>query len=204
MDLYDLKIVRTLFLEFENPDWEKELEEFHGTDVDVPAMLTVDGNQYPNVGVRFRGMSSYMMLPSGSKRSLNLSLDLADAQQRLYGYKTLNLLNAHEDPTFMGTVLYSQIARQFIPAPKANFVRVVINGESWGLYANAQQFDKIFAAENFGDDAGTRWKASGSPGADGGLRYLGDNIDEYRRRFEIKGKDNPQAWQRSSLLPDAQ
>jgi hypothetical protein len=194
-DLYDPTSVRTLFLEFENDDWEKELEEFHGTDVDVPATLTVDGKQYRDVGVRFRGMSSYMMLPTGSKRSLNVSLDLADPKQRLYGYKTLNLLNAHEDPTFMCTVLYSQIARQFIPAPKANFVRVVINGESWGLYANAQQFDKIFVAENYHDKAGTRWKASGSPGADGGLRDLGDDVDEYRSRFEMKGKDNPRAWQ---------
>jgi hypothetical protein len=193
-DLYDPAVVRTLFLEFENDDWEAELEAFHGTDVDVPATLTVDGNRYANVGVRFRGMSSYMMLPAGSKRSLNVSLDLDDDEQRLYGYKTLNLLNSHEDPTFLHTVLYSEIARQYIAAPKANFVRVVINGESWGVYVNAQQFDKIFAAENFGDGGGTRWKVSGSPGADGGLRFLGDDPAEYRRRYEIKGDDSLKAW----------
>ncbi|MEJ7637520.1 MAG: CotH kinase family protein [Singulisphaera sp.] len=47
----------------------------------------------------------------------------------------MNLLNSHEDPTFLHTVLYFDIARHYIP-PKANFVRVVINGESWGLYVN--------------------------------------------------------------------
>jgi hypothetical protein len=35
--------LRTLFLEFENADWEKELSDFHGTDVEVPAKLIVDG-----------------------------------------------------------------------------------------------------------------------------------------------------------------
>jgi spore coat protein CotH len=195
VSLYDPTVLRTLFLEFENPDWEAELEEFHNTDVEVPATLTVDGKKYPNVGVHFRGMSSYGGVRRGSKRSMNLSLDTADAKQRLLGYKTLNLLNAHEDPTFLHTVLYSHIARQYIPAPKANFVKVVINGESWGIYTNAQQFDKIFAAENYFKSNGTRWRVRGSPGGDGGLSYVGDNVEEYKRRYEIKSGDKAEAWE---------
>src|SRR6266851_5589392 len=35
--LYDIKVVRTLFLEFEDPDWEQELMDFYRTDVEVPA-----------------------------------------------------------------------------------------------------------------------------------------------------------------------
>jgi CotH protein len=136
-NLYDPNVVRTLFLDFENQDWEAELQDFHGTDVEVPATLMVDGEKYPEVGVHFRGMSSYMMVPSGYKRSLNVSLDFVSSKQRLYGYKTLNLLNGHEDPSFLGTVLYSSIARQHIPAPKANLVKVVINGENWGIYTRA-------------------------------------------------------------------
>jgi hypothetical protein len=192
--LYDPQVLRTLFLEFETDDWEAELEDFHGTDVDVPATLTVDGQKYPNVGVHFRGMSSYMAVPRGSKRSLNLSLDMADPNQRLYGYKTLNLLNAHEDPSQMHTVLYSHIARQYIPAPRANFVKLVVNGESWGVYVNVQQFDKIFLTENYKKAKGTRWKVRGSPGGGGGLDYVGDNIDNYRRRYEIKSEDSDKAW----------
>lgn len=192
--LYDPAIVRTLFLEFENEDWEVELEDFHGTDVDVPATLSVDGQSYPNVGVHFRGASSYGMVPRGSKRSFNVSLDLADEEQRLYGYKTLNLLNGNGDPSMMSTVLYSEIARQYLAAPKANFVHVVVNGESWGLYVNVQQFDKTFVKENFDGSKGTRWKVSGNPGADGGLRYLGDDLEEYKARFEMKSNDGKKAW----------
>ncbi len=135
-----------------------------------------------------------MMVPAGYKRSLNIGIDSTDDKQRLYGYKTLNLLNAHEDPSFMSSVLYSHIARQYIPAPKANFVRVVINGECWGIYANVQQFNKEFLKENYPSSKGTRWKVSGSPNADGGLRYISDNVNDYRRRYAIKSTENEEAW----------
>jgi hypothetical protein len=193
-DLYDPSVLRTLFLDFENADWEAEMADFHNTDVEMPATLTVDGKQYPHVGVHFRGMSSYGMVRAGSKRSLNVSLDLVDPQQRLYGYKTLNLLNSHEDPSFLHTVLYSHVAREHIAAPKANLVKVVINGESWGVYVNSQQFDKIFAEENFKGVA-ARWKVRGSPGGGGGLAYSGDNIEDYKRRYEIKSADRKKDWE---------
>lgn len=193
-DMYDPKVLRTFFLEFENEDWEKELEDFHGTDVEVPATLTVDGKTYPNVGIRFRGMSSYGMVPTGYKRSFNVSLDLADEDQEIGGYKTFNLLNCAGDASFMSTVLYSHIASDYIPVPKANHVRVVINGESWGIYANVQQYDKTFISEHFDPSKGTRWKVSGSPGGDGGLRYLGEDVEEYKRRYDMKSNDGKKAW----------
>ena len=192
--LYDPDILRTLFLEFEDEDWEAALTEFHGTDVEVPATLTVDGRTYPGVGVHFRGLSSYMGVREGHKRSLNLSLDAVKHDQRLDGYKTLNLLNAHEDPSFLHTVLYFHIARNYIPAPKANFVKLAINGESWGVYVNAQQFDKALLAENYPSSKGARWKVRGNPGADGGLRYVGEDLAEYRKRYEIKTSDNEVDW----------
>jgi hypothetical protein len=190
--LYEPTVLRTLFLEFENADWEAELADFRNTDVEVPCTLTVDGKKYTNVGVHFRGMSSYFGVAPGYKRSLNLSLDLVDKKQKLYGYKTLNLLNSHDDPTFLHSVLFAQVAREYIPAPKANFVKVVINGESWGIYSNAQQFNKDFLADNYKTRQGARWKVKG-PG-DGGLAYIGDNVEEYRRRYTLKSKDNPRDW----------
>src|SRR5688572_23061534 len=85
----------------------------------------------------------------------------------------------------MSTVLYSHVARQFAPAPKASHVRVVVNGESWGVYANVQQFDKKFLEENFGGAKGTRWKVRGSPGGGGGLEYLGVDLVAYKGRYKI-------------------
>lgn len=193
--LYDADVLRTIFIDFSNKkDWETELEEFHGTDVDVAATLTVDGKKYPNVGVRFRGMSSYMMIGKGYKRSFNLTMDMADSKQRLLGAKTLNLLNAHEDASYLSSILYSHIARQYIAAPKANMVKVVINGENWGVYVNVQQFNKEFLAENFKTTKGARWKVTGSPMGRGGLEYLGEDVERYKRIYEIKSSDNEKSW----------
>ncbi len=192
--LYSDSVVRTLFLSFEENDWEEQLADFNNTDVDIPAMLRVDGKEYPNVGVHFRGMSSFAMVPAGSKRSLNLSMDFIDSEQRLYGRKTLNLLNSHEDPSFLRTVLYLEAAQKFTLAPVANFVHVVINGESWGLYVNAEQFNKEFVETRFESSKGARWKVPGRPGGRGGLEYLGDNIEDYKRTYDIRTKDSKESW----------
>jgi hypothetical protein len=192
--LYDLSTLRTIFLNFENGDWEQELGAFYRTDVEVPATAVVDGKTYKDVGVRFRGMSSFMMVPEGSKRSLNLSFDFVHDGQALNGYRTLNLLNANGDPSFVRPVLYSEIARPYIPIARANFVRVVINGESWGLYVNSQQFNRDFLRDHFETDRGARWKVPGSPGGRGGMEYLGEDIGAYRSIYEIRSKDDPKAW----------
>ena len=193
-DLYAADTLRTIFLNFENDDWEAELEAFHGTDVEVPATLVADGKTYPGVGVHFRGMSSYMMVPAGKKRSLNLSLDHTEKKQRLDGYKTLNLLNSNGDGSFLSAVLYSHIARQHIAAPKVNLVRVVINGENWGVYVNQQQFNKDFIQENFRTSKGARWKVRGSPNGRGGLDYIGDKVEDYQKIYTMKSGGD-EDWQ---------
>lgn len=192
--LYGSNVLRTVFLDFEAADWEQELEDFHGTDVEVLGTLTVDGKAHPNVGVRFRGNTSYGMVGAGHKRPLNISVDLVHEDQKVLGYKTLNLLNAHEDPSMLKTVLAMQMARDFMPAPQANFVRLVINGESWGVYVNVEQFNKDFAKKWYGESKGARWKVPGHPGGQGGLSSLGDDVEAYKRVYEIKSKDEPKAW----------
>ena len=192
--LYDQTTLRTLFFEFENSEWEKELEAFKPTDVEIPAQLTVDGKVYKDVGVSFRGASSFFSIPAGLKRSLNVSIDFLHEDQRLYGYKSLNLLNCNGDSAMMSSILYSELAGQKVPTPKVNYVKVVINGESWGVYVSSQQFNKTFIKEHFDTKKGARWKVNGSPRGDGGLRYLGDDVEDYKERFEIKSKDKPESW----------
>lgn len=192
--LYDPTVLRTLFIEFADADWEKEMEAFNNTDVDVPATLTVDGRTFRDVGIHFRGASSYFMVPTGYKRSLNVTLDFAHPNQNLLGHRTLNLLNSHEDASFLHAPLFSRIAQDYLPAPKVNFVRVVINGENWGIYASAEQFNKDFVKDRFNATKGARWKVPGSPGGRGSLAYLGENIDAYRGIYEIKTKDDEKSW----------
>lgn len=191
---YDPEIIRTFFLYFDDKDWEAEMADFDRTDVEVPAQLIVDGKTFTDVGVHFRGMSSFFMVPEGHKRSLNLSLNWRNKGQEIGNYSTFNLLNSHEDPSFLRPLLYYEVARSYLPAPKANFVRVVINDENWGIYVNVQQINKQFAKDWFGTKRGARWKVPGSPAAQGSLAYLGANVESYRSIYTIKSKDDPEDW----------
>ncbi len=186
--------LRTLFFTFEDADWEKQMEEFHNTDIELPAQLMVDGKTYRDVGVHFRGASSYFTVSAGSKRSLAVSLDAVHEKQELLGIRTLNLLNGNGDPSLLRAALYSHIAQNYLPAPRVNFVRVVINGENWGVFASAEQFNKDFTENRFGTSKGARWKVPGSPGGRGSLAYLGEFPGAYKGVYEIKTKDDPKSW----------
>jgi hypothetical protein len=192
--LYDLQVLRTIFVEFDAPDWEKELSDFYHTDVEIPAKITVDGKTLLDVGIHFRGASSFFTAGLGRKHSLSLSTDFIHKDQRLYSYRALDLLNSHEDPTFLRSVLYLQAAREYIPAPKANFVRLVINGENWGIYVNAQQFNQDFVKDSFGTTKGARWKVPGTPRGRGTLEYLGEHPSSYREIYDLKSKEDKKAW----------
>ncbi|MCG9129009.1 CotH kinase family protein [Candidatus Poribacteria bacterium] len=190
--LYDALTLRTLYLRFHDKHWYPQLNTFYRTDVEVPADLVVDGKVYSDIGVRARGTSSYFTVRS-AKKSFNIAIDYGDDGQRLFGYKTLNLLNGHVDSSFLREVLYNRIARDYIPAMKTNLVKLVINGENWGVYINLQQYNKDFLEEWFDTRDGVRWKIG--PGG-GALKYLGDDPAEYQRTYQLKtGKvENP--WEK--------
>mgnify|MGYP002050474912 FL=1 len=191
--LYDQGTLRTVFIAFENDDWEDELAAFYHTDVELPASVRVDGKPYKNVGIQFRGNSSFWTVSKGRKRSMSVTFDHVDKGQNLDGYRAMTLLNAHADPTFLRSVLYLDLVKQYLPAPKANYVRVVINGELWGIYINQQRYNKDFLEEAFGTRSGTRFKSS-NRSRRGSLSYLGDDIAEYRKWYEIKSKDTDERW----------
>jgi len=197
-DFYDSGTLRTLYLRFPDDDWYAQLNAFYRTDVEVPAELVVDGKVYSEIGVRVRGTSSYFTVES-EKKSFNIAIDYGDDKQRLYGYKTLNLLNGHVDTSFVREVLYNRIARDYMPAMKTNFVKLVINGENWGIYINLQQYNKDFLAEWFGTRDGIRWKIG--PGG-GALTYLGQEIAQYERTYQLKTANVENPWEKLIALTE--
>ena len=199
--LYEPGVVRTIFLEFGSEDWERELTDFYRTDVEVPVTMVVDGKTYAGVGASFRGSSSFFGVGGSRKKSFNLSVNFTSQEQRLAGYRTINLLNSHGDPSFMREVLHAKIAREYIPALQANLVKLVINGESWGVYANVQQFNKDFLEEGFRSKKGVRWKVPASaPGTPAPLVYAGPGKRAYERSFDLKTDGDDAAWDRLIAL----
>ena len=189
--LYDSQTLRTLYLRFHHEDWSEQMNAFYRTDIEVPADLIVDGEVYPGVGVHFRGTSSYFTV-SSEKKSFNIAVDYGKEGQRLYGYKTLNLLNGHVDGSFLREVLYNQISRDYIPAMKTNLVKLVINGENWGVYINLQQYNKDFLAEWFNTKDGIRWKVG--PGRGGALTYAGEDPTAYQETYQLKTNNVEDPW----------
>lgn len=141
--LYDLGTLRTMFFEFDDDNWESELMAFKETDIEIPATLIVDGKTYKDVSVQFRGNSSFSMVPVGLKHSFNVSIDAFVKGQSLLGFTSLNLLNGHSDPSFLHSVLFLQAAPDFIPAARANWVRVVINGNTGAFIPTSSKSTKL-------------------------------------------------------------
>ncbi|MEE2886076.1 MAG: CotH kinase family protein [Planctomycetota bacterium] len=188
--------MRTVFLSLPGSDWHSQLSEFYRTDVEVPGKLTVDGKPYQGVGVRYRGSSSYIMVSTLKKKSINISVDYTDESLRIDGNRTINFLNCNQDISLIRDAFFARIAGEYVPTPRVNFVKLVINGANWGAYANAQQFNKDFLKDWFGSRKAVRWKIERNFRGVGALRYLGEDKADYQRAFQLKTKNDPQAWSR--------
>ncbi len=194
--LFDEGVVRTIFLSFDTQTWESELAVFKNSDVQVPAMALIDGRMLRDVGVRFRGEPSYRNNSTGNKRSLDISLNFRHRNQSFLGATRLTLLATGSDPSFLRTVMFMHIARQYYPAPGANFIRIVINGEDWGIYVNQQALDPAFTAQ-VGAGRGPIWTAPIPSEARGGLEYWGEDPVPYQQFFELMnagGRSPSQSW----------
>ena len=178
-DLYDTAVLRNVALNFHDADWEALLRANYESQAYILADMEIDGEVYPDVGVRIRGNTSYTALPQGSdKFSLKIKTDFTDPDQAVMGIDTLNLNNGFRDPTFSREVAYNNFVARFIPNPRANHVTVTLNGENWGVYINVQQPDKAMLRSYFTDEDGLRINCANIPFGPG-LRYMGENPVSY-------------------------
>lgn len=204
--VYDETVIRSINLEFEQSNFWNLLTQNKTNQIDIPATMTVDGEAYPNVGVRFKGQTSYSQLGNSDKKSFNVTLDYLDPDQNWGGYETFNLNNAFQDRSYMREILYLHLLRKHIPAAKGCYVHLTINDENWGLYPHVQQLNGQFLKEWFFSNNGTRWRADippgstqgGPPGAMWGdgtaaLNDLGPDTLEYQKYYTLKtaNKENP-------------
>lgn len=204
--LYDDTQLKSVYLQFSQADYWTQLTNNYSTKKDIAATMTVDGKVYPNVGVRFKGQTSYQ--GAQQKKSFNISMDFLNPDQKWEGYKTLNLNNAHQDASLMKEVLYEWLTRQHSPAAQTSFVKLYINNEYWGLYANVQQLNKDFLEEWFPTNDGTNWRADatggtgiGGPGGGGmwgdgkaAINYLGADSTSYKSYYTVENYDKQKVW----------
>jgi len=144
--LYNPSKIRRIDLKFDQPDYWALMTANYQSKTDIPATLIMEGDTFPNVGVRFKGQTSYQRV-TGQKKSFNITMDFLDPTQDLKGYETLNFNNSFEDNSFMREVFYENITRPFSSSLKANYIHLYINNQDWGIYPNVQALDGNYVKE---------------------------------------------------------
>lgn len=202
--LYAEGSIKALYLTFAQPDWWTLLENSYDTGIPVLAGLSYDGVTYDSVGVKFKGETSYFMLPPGAeKMSFDINMDAFIPGQDLEGYESFNLNNGFQDPSVMRDVAFHHAIRRHVPAAKACFAKLYINGMNWGLYDLVQDLDGDFIREWWFSNDGARWRAQRPDGQMGGgqwgdgtaaLNHLGADTADYQTYYTLKNSNTADPW----------
>lgn len=67
--LYNPNKIRRIDLKFDQPDYWALMTANYQSKTDIPATLIMEGDTFPNVGVRFKGQTSYQRV-TGQKNHL--------------------------------------------------------------------------------------------------------------------------------------
>lgn len=201
-DLYDRNVLRTIDLQFAQPDWQTQLEDNKdaGTEQYISCDMTVDGVLYPNVGVRYKGNSSYWLATGSQKKPMSIDLNVFGVDQELMGHSKMVLNNQWSDSSLMREVVAYRVMGEYIPAPRANFVKVMINGANYGIFTSVEHLGADFCKDRFGSDDGFRYKAvppdfwpdtltPPPPPGDLALQDISSNMVRAERAYELKNRD---------------
>ena len=138
-----------------------------------------------DVGFRLRGNTSRY----SGKKSFKISFNSFTPGHRWEGLKDLNLNGEHNDPSVsrarIGWHLFQDMG---LPAARSSHVRLYINGDYMGLYANIEQINDDFVERRYGGKAGNLYKCLW-PAT---LTYLSNDPNNYkftsggRRAYDLK------------------
>lgn len=92
-----------------------------------------------NVGIRLKGQASRY----DAKFPMKIKFDEFVAGQNFLGLKRMTLNNMVQDPSFVHEVTaYKMYRAAGVPAPRAGYSKVTVEGQSLGLYLNLESVDK--------------------------------------------------------------
>jgi len=149
IDFYSTDTIQEIHLTFEQDNWRYLLDSlrFNGDDL-LLGKVAINDRVFRDVGVRYRDRRSFK--PGQARNGLFIDLDFINRSQAYEKQRTIHLSSALRDPSLLREVLGYEIARQYMPAPRANFARVSVNGEYYGLFINVEPIDERFLQQHFG------------------------------------------------------
>ncbi len=108
-----------------------------------------------NIGFRLRGNTSR----AAEKVSFKISFNTFVSGRAWRGLEKLNVNGEHNDPTVSRTVLgWGVFAAGGAIGPRASHTALVINGATYGLYADVEHLDETFMERRFGTEDGALFK----------------------------------------------
>ena len=191
-DVFDVG-VRNIEIFFNEPNWDNILDSYYANNIGerlIADSVIIDGEVDQDVGIKYKGNSSYNV--NNVKNPLNIKLDYVNNGQSINGYNVLKLSNGFRDPSFVREVLSYEMAREYMPASKATYANVFVDGTLIGLYTCVQSIDDDFTNEHFYERKGPFFKADntgvsvqGCIGQLGILEYYADT-NCYQRAYEME------------------
>lgn len=185
---YDVETINEIRITFQESNWDALLDNLYaaGDEERLTGSIEINGVQYDNVGIRYKGNSSYNS--SNAKNPLNIKLDHIISGQNHENFEKLRLSNIFKDPSCIREVLGFEIARKYMPASQANYTKVYINDGYIGLYSNIQDVDDYFDKVHFGDDDALRFKGEIMERGGNAVLwdYLGATTAPYQKWYEAE------------------
>jgi len=195
-DVFDVG-VRNIEIFFSQTNWDDSLDIYYANGLGVRLVadsILIDGIADQNVGIKYKGNSSYNI--NNTKNPMNIKLDYVNNGQSIDGYNVLKLSNGFRDPSFVREVLTYEMAREYMPSPKATYAKVTVNGTLIGMYTCVQSIDDDFTNENFYERKGPFFKVENTgisvPGCMGQLGILEHYPDTncYQRAYEMESTND--------------
>jgi spore coat protein CotH len=148
-DLYDATYVHDIRIHFDQANWMTLLDSnrVNGDEL-LLGKITIDGTTYENVGIGYAKSPSHQV--AGKRNPWVIKLNFIDKKQNHQGYRHLALSQAMRDPSLVREVLSYEIARRYMPAPRANYINLTVNNENKGVFVNIEAIDDSFVQKNLG------------------------------------------------------
>jgi hypothetical protein len=156
------------------------------------ATIKEGGQVYTNVAVHLKGgAGSYR--PLADNPGLTLNFEQHAAGQSFHGLKKFSLNNSVQDPTFLNEKICRELFNSAgVPAPRAGFTTVQLNGRNLGIHVLTEGFNKQFLRHYFENVHGNLYQTHGNqeitdrldvnsgddPKNDSGLRALAQAVSE--------------------------
>ncbi len=158
--LFQTDKIQEVRITFSESNWQYILDSlrFNGDDLHPASRVLINGRSFSGAALRFRDGRSHS--PGQARSSMDLSLDYGEEGANYEGYRRLHLSSALRDPSMVREVLGYEIARNYMPAPLANYARVYINGNFIGPFVNVEPLGEAFLQRNFGSAGGSLFRAT--------------------------------------------